>query len=172
MFIDQIKNTDLKNYRISTVFLPDFKKYETMVFCKKINDEIECKRSETRFNALNLHRDFVKQFAENKEAVKIGEILKAANLEAQKFINEPDGGTCNFDAPVIYLKGKRSNFIDQIEAAAGLELSKLSGKYWGGFYTVLINSSGQAARRTKMAETAANYMKKAGLETAVYYAMD
>lgn len=168
----QIKKTTLKTHEISTAKIFDF--YETMVFCKKIKDDVKSSRTKDRREALKNHDAMILQYGPDPAALAIAETLKAANEAAKIHLNDDDGGTCNFDAPVLFLKGKNKNFIHQIEAAAGIELSKMDsyGRYWSGGYFVGTISNGQGARRTKMAEAAARIMAAAGLECTVFYQMD
>lgn len=84
-----------------------------------------------------------------------------------------DGGTCNFDQPVIDLSGwKRSEVTALISQANGMMGEKISGKHWKGCYFMDFTLDGQAKNRTRMAEAAYNYMKEAGLPVRMYYQAD
>ena len=80
-----------------------------------------------------------------------------------------DGGTCNFDTPILLLKGVRMNKLESAAVNAGVRISK-----WGtGYYH--INGDflcGQGNIRTKCAETFAKSLRSNGWEAYVYYAMD
>lgn len=102
------------------------------------------------------------------------EILMHANDAAlqARAANEDDGGTCNFDSPVLFFpKGTRSERVQRIAKSAGIDLDV---RRWLGrtCYSVGTAASGQGALRTRMAEAAYRSMKDAGLDVMMYYQMD
>lgn len=157
-----------------TVFTSDLTSaagyFETMVF--NADDEVYQVRTSDKKTALKNHAAAVKKYSLNMSAAQIAEILQAAEIGAQLYKNNDDGGACNFDAPVISLKGHRAEFIKEIEDLSGLKLYKLSGKFWAGCYTVIFNTSGQGQRRTTMAETFKKIAAAGGLPMFMYYQLD
>lgn len=83
--------------------------------------------------------------------------------------NTEDGGTCNFDAPVLFVKNARIKELEKAAANAGVRISK-----WGdGYYHIYGNFlCGQGDLRTRCAEAFAKSLKNSGWDTSVYYAMD
>lgn len=95
------------------------------------------------------------------------EARKVAIAEGTR--NKDDGGTCNFDTPIIHLPRVRKEKIKEIAEKAGVELYKWdSGTYHicGDFLW------GQAYLRTRMAEAFEKSLADKGYDTYVYYAMD
>ena len=80
-----------------------------------------------------------------------------------------DGGTCNFDTPILLIKGARMDKLEEAAASAGVRISK-----WGsGCYHIYGNFlCGQGNLRTKCAETFAKSLESNGWKTYVCYAMD
>ena len=97
--------------------------------------------------------------------------LIAAKEHAAQFENNDDGGTCNFDAASLHLPRWDVKKIEEAFEKAGLRTStwKLCGTT---YHLVLGCYSGQANRRTDMAEAVCDYLKKLGYSTMMYYAMD
>jgi len=103
-----------------------------------------------------------------KEEVRLLSIaLNKAQEESMKFANTEDGGTCNFDTPMINIKATKKQ-ISQLE----YRLEKCTWGLWKGWYFVEIPLSGQGNRRTRMAEAIARSLKNSGYETGVYYQVD
>lgn len=80
-----------------------------------------------------------------------------------------DGGTCNFDTPVLFIKGARYDKLKELGLLVGVRISK-----WGtGYYHIDGNFLvGQGNLRTKCAETFAKSLSDSGWDAYVYYAMD
>lgn len=108
------------------------------------------------------------------EAQQLAKIIKEADAYIQPLRDtEDDGGTCNFDTCMIFLKGKRKSFIEQLEYLTGLTFSKYESRYsQKGWYMVFFNTCGQANMRTAMAEAAAAYLIDRGVNASVYYMID
>lgn len=91
-----------------------------------------------------------------------------AAADAAYELNKEDGGTCNFDQPIIKLnwhitlKQKAENYLAQ----------KISSGFWRGYYFMRFNLKGQAACRTRMAEAAYKSLKADGYDVAMYYQAD
>lgn len=95
-------------------------------------------------------------------------ILKAEK-EARKFENTEDGGTCNFDTPMIRLKATERQLAQIDWQVMKYSKRQPDGSTW---FLIFINLSGQGNRRTRMAEAAAKSLQKSGYNAAVYYQMD
>ena len=108
------------------------------------------------------------------EAQQLAKIIKEADAYIQPLRDtEDDGGSCNFDTCMIFLKGKRKSFIEQLEYLTGLTFSKYESRYsQRGWYMVSFNTCGQANMRTAMAEAAAAYLIDKGVNASVYYMID
>lgn len=94
-------------------------------------------------------------------------ILKAEN-EAQKYANTEDGGTSNFDTPMIKVKATEKQ-LAQMEWRC-YKVGKRTPD--GTWFEVWINLSGQGNRRTRMAEAAAKSLQQSGYNASVSYQMD
>lgn len=100
------------------------------------------------------------------EVKKLGEAMIIANNYAITFADTDDGGSCNFDHPIIKIKRLTAKQAEQLP----LRVSKCYGG--GGWWSVYCALHGQAMRRTAMAEAFARKMDELGYESAVYYMMD
>ena len=80
-----------------------------------------------------------------------------------------DGGTSNFDAPTIHLRGWSRKNVEAAAAAAGGSCS-----FWNlcGSYIFPVPGTGQGNTRTAAAEAAGDYLKELGYDTGMYYQMD
>ena len=85
---------------------------------------------------------------------------------------ENDGGTCNFDTPIIVLKGWGLTKVKKAAKRAGLTVSQVAGRYCAGNYFVHVPVHGQAMRRTKMAVAATKSLEAAGYEARMWYQAD
>ena len=101
--------------------------------------------------------------------------LKRAQVKAKEAgLLSDDGGTCNFDSPVLYMpKGTREATMKKIGGAAGVRFFKLYNTAGGAWWTVHGDFiSGQANRRTASAEAFAASLKADGFESDTYYQID
>ena len=151
-------------------------RYETMALDKKGN-EIECIRSVSLRDADRVHRLMVEKYKEQKEELtgkyaKLRDDLIAAYNETEYLEDTEDGGTCNFDAPVLHLDRWVASKVKQAaEEAGGGAWQWRSGKYVMG-WVFSTRSSGQGNRRTRRAEAIAKAMEAKGYSVSVYYQMD
>lgn len=101
---------------------------------------------------------------------EFNEAIKKADEAAIKADPIDDGGTCNFDGPVIKLpEGIKKKDLE----GCSFRIEPISSKgLWKGWYWVYITQYGQANRRTTMAEAAAKSLEESGIEASVYYQMD
>lgn len=110
------------------------------------------------------------------------EQLKTALLKAKKAAQnawqEDDGGTCNFDMPVINYRAMHYAPKKAIEIikGCGLDGDTMSeyGHYWSGCINVLILgiNDGQGNRRTRIAEAFCNSLNSSGIKALMYYQAD
>ena len=114
----------------------------------------------------------------NKQELEFVEALQlarhAAIMEGKN--NTEDGGTCNFDQPILgklpegitwrTLKGLKDSYDRPM-------VEKIEYGFWKGCYSIpFIPLWGQGNQRTRMAEAAANSLNESGLNATVYYQMD
>lgn len=99
---------------------------------------------------------------------KLERDLLQADRAARELENTEDGGTCNFDTPVIKLENADKKRLAQLE----WHVKPIEERGWKDCYFVFITLSGQGNRRTRMAEAAAKSLKANGWDASVYYEMD
>ena len=97
-------------------------------------------------------------------------LLNAVNAAAM-FDETEDGGTCNFDSVILKIKIP-AQFAPQIWVELDKMLVRDYGRMWRGCYMVDIPLSGQANRRTRMAEAACKELRNAGYNAFLYYQCD
>lgn len=133
--------------------------------------------SETEKEAAAHHKAaFFNNSVFSQEARQLAEIIKETNKAIQpaawlstQELQELDGGTCNLDHCLIFLKGKRKTFIEQVEQLTGLQLMKADYMKKKGWYCVCFDLRGQANLRTEMAEAAAGHLIECGVTATVHY---
>lgn len=89
-----------------------------------------------------------------------------ANNYALEYASVNDGGSCNFDHPIIKINRLTKKQAEQLP----LRVYKCYGG--GGWWGVNCALHGQAMRRTAMAEAFAKKMNELGYTCSVYYMMD
>ena len=103
---------------------------------------------------------------------KLRDDIRAA-LDATEWAEQTeDGGTCNFDSPVLYLDRWNGKLVEQAAKEAGSSAFKWR---WGRTtlgWVISPRSSGQGNRRTRRAEAIRDEMKKRGYDVGMYYQMD
>ena len=105
---------------------------------------------------------------------KLTRALRRAAVHALEHVTDDDGGTCNFDSPVLIVEGSGMRTADVMYAVtqAGLRGWKGTERAWKG--TVILNGfqHGQGNRRTNMAEAFRDSMVSDGYRCMMYYQMD
>ena len=85
--------------------------------------------------------------------------------------NVEDGGSCNFDAVALDLRGWKGDKVEQAAKAAGVSCST-----WTVFgskrYVFIFRSRYQGNARTKGAEAMMEALKLSGYDAGMYYQMD
>lgn len=102
-----------------------------------------------------------------KQLSDLEQALSKAEKSALQYIDTEDGGTCNFDTPIVRLKTTKKQM-----AELDWQFVKIECHPYKGWYFVGIPLSGQGNRRTRMAEAAAQSLCASGYEAKVYYQMD
>lgn len=113
-----------------------------------------------------------------KYAELIEALQKARAKATEAGLLSDDGGTCNFDSPVLYMpKGTRETTMDKIGLRAGVSFMKWESRPFasGDRSAWLIFGdfmNGQGNRRSRIAEAFAASLKADGIESDVYFQMD
>lgn len=103
---------------------------------------------------------------------KLIEAIERANKAALSIENNEDGGTCNFDTPIIKLDRWTEEELHHVKKQTDVSIGdKLSG-YHKGYRFVFTEMEGQANRRTRMAEAAKKSLQNDGYDVSMYYQMD
>ena len=175
---DEIKYKG-KPLLIDTAYLGKYLNYpyETMVL-RQGGVEVECIRSATLEDAQRVHRLMLARYKEQEEAPLTGKYLKL-KLDLMEAYNETeyleqteDGGTCNFDAPVLHLERWNAKKIKQAAKEAGGDAWQWK---WGRTVMGWVfspRSSGQGNRRSRRSEAISDFLKAKGYDAGMYYQMD
>ena len=103
------------------------------------------------------------------KTLELKSALLIAKIEAEKFKDTDDGGTCNFDTPTLKLPSEWTNWmLDVAFQRTGLSYERVSKE------TIFIHGAveGQGFRRTTMAEAFRDSLVASGYVSYVYYQMD
>ena len=98
--------------------------------------------------------------------------LRRAEIAALAFQNEPDGGTCNFDAPALVY---RASGLTRQQAEQAIENAGLRSFEWNSCGKALVICGfqcGQANCRTAMSEAFQRSLAADGYACGMYYQMD
>lgn len=120
----------------------------------------------------------LKKFSDQPDAPLTGKYAKLrddllfAYKETEHLEQTEDGGTCNFDAPVLRLPRWDAGKIKQAAQEAGGNVFKWTerGSVIGWVFSP--RSSGMGNRRTRRAEAIRDVLKRMGYDTGMYYQMD
>lgn len=151
-------------------------RYETMALLPG-GEEVECVRSATLVEADRAYRLMVKKYKEQAteltgKYLKLKQDLLDAYAETEYLEQTEDGGTCNFDAPVLHLDRWNAEMIKRAaEEAGGNAWQWKAGRYVMG-WVFSPRSSGQANRRSRRAEAISKAMEAKGYSVGMYYQMD
>lgn len=116
---------------------------------------------------------FASLYSENTEALtaedKLIRALRRATVASIEHAEDDDGGTCNFDAPVLDYKsfGMTKDAAEQAIKSLGFACRE-----WEGCLVIVCFLSGQGNRRTQMAEAFCRSMNSDGVPSGMYYQMD
>lgn len=96
-------------------------------------------------------------------------LIRKAEGESLVFKDVEDGGTSNFDTPIIKRpEGIKPKELQQLS----WQVTPVGDKGFKGWYFLYTRILGQGDRRTAMAEAVAKYLNNNGVEASVYYQMD
>ena len=95
----------------------------------------------------------------------------SAQEAADMYRHVDDGGTCNFDTVYVFL-GRKSKRLTEALSTLDIKVEPMQMRGYSGFWWAWFNTSGQADRRTMMAEAANKRLRELGWESHVYYMMD
>lgn len=119
----------------------------------------------------NRNMKMIEEIRTNAELQELNNALLNAVNAAAMLDETEDGGTCNFDSVTLKIK-----ISAELVSCAWVRLDKMLvrdyGRMWRGCYMVDIPLSGQANRRTRMAEAACKELINAGYNAFVYYQCD
>ena len=180
---------------ISTVKIPGglgcMTTYETMAMFADTDMDMDYKRTHDYDDAVNNHRKMLDKYVEMEnhrlqnekkkntpapalpaKYAKLRDDIRAA-LESTEWAEQTeDGGTCNFDAPVLDLPRWNESMIKRAAAeAGGFAFKWRRGRKMLG-WVISPRSSGQGNRRTRRAEAMRDELKKRGYSVGMYYQMD
>ena len=111
------------------------------------------------------------KYAQLRDAIREA-VLKGEVAEEVEWRERGDGGTCNFDSPVIYLPRWKKELVEQAAKEAGTRCWKLDYGFWKGCYVISPKTHSQGYPRTKNAEAMGAHFNAAGYTGGVYYMMD
>lgn len=150
-------------------------KYEVMALVKG-GEEIDSFATDDMAVAERVFNDMCKRYSmpplKGKYAKLRDDISKAIKKARAAIAVDPeDGGTCNFDAPTLYLKGWNREKVQQAALEAGTDADPWG--MWGRIEFVLsCGNVGQGNARTRYAEAMRDSLKNDGYDAGMYYAMD
>lgn len=109
--------------------------------------------------------------ATKKQIKALNTALIKSKERSDAFREEDDYGTCNFDTPQLFLTGWSAEDVRLAFDQTGMryEVQSVGNRLCVDIYGC---ASGQASRRTKMAEAIRDSLKEAGYDAYVYYQMD
>lgn len=83
-----------------------------------------------------------------------------------------DGGTCNFDTPVVNFSGMTQKDVDEVSRISGVRIGDKMSGFFKGYRFVSVELVGQANNRTRMAKAAQETMSAMGIDSMMYYQCD
>lgn len=97
-----------------------------------------------------------------------------ADIAALEASTNEDGGCCNFDQPVIEMKGWRQSDVDRINEKAGKKVigDKMESRWFRGCRWLKLSLRGQGNNRTRTANAAYKKLKELNIPVNFYSAMD
>lgn len=148
--------------------------YEIAVLAKN-GFELEMSTCYTIEEAEQIYNGYLKKYPESPAPLtgkyrKLADDLKTA-VEAGKGAeakNPEDGGACNFDATLIYLKGWTEKKVIQAAKEAGTTAQK----YKPGLFVINPITNGQANARSRNAEAMTRKLTELGYDTCDYCTLD
>lgn len=150
--------------------------YEVMVLDSKGYD-LDSFFSKNEDDAIKAFHEFDRKYPETskplsgKYAKLKTDLIKALEIAKNAAGKSADGGTCNLDAPILYLPRWKESLVRQAAHEAGTRFFT-SSAYGVKRYVFATNASGQADARTAAAEAFSEFMKTCGYDASVFYMID
>ena len=180
--MNRIAHTEARYYGkkiiIDTAQLPDGSTYETIVMYPDGFD-LDIRRTADLETAKLNHAAAVDLYErlekarplKGKYAQLAADLRAAADAAFVECSHLHDGGTCNFDAPSLYLPRWNAYEVERAARSAGLRC--FDWKICGQKRTLFsVPVPGQGARRTAAAKRMTESLKAAGYDAAMYYQID
>ena len=171
---EHIHLADGRSATLSAVQLSD-KAYETMLLLNDgSGEEIISYQSTRAEDALYFFNEIKEQYHVPEltgKYKKLADDLKAAHAYGLAHMGDDDGGTCNFDAPTLFLTGWDKKLVEAAAKTAGVgcfEWTSLCSET----YVFSVRGAGQGYTRTKAAEAMSHYLEEQGYDAGMYYQMD
>lgn len=148
--------------------------YEVMLASPDFDTEYAVRRSSSEAWAVcdynHLRAEYHVPVLKGKYAKLADDLRQAKEDGLLAAAQSSDGGTCNFDACCLTLKGWTKSQVEAAARQAGLRCYEW--RLWGTKHWVFPLAVGQADARTAAAEAMRDFLKSAGYEAGVYYAID
>lgn len=159
---------------LSTTELPNGE-FETMLATPDFDTEYAVLRTTSEAQALADHKHLRKKYhvapLAGKYAQLAEDLRKAAEAGREAANASDDGGTCNFDAATLYLKGWNRVKVAQAAKAAGVGF--FVWNLWGSKSFVFpIRGVGQGNANTAAAEAMSKALEGMGYQAGMYYQID
>lgn len=149
--------------------------YETMLASPDFDTEYAQLRSTNEGTAISDFNFLRKKFYVSPLTGRYADLAKdleaAAAYGLEIAANVEDGGTCNFDAVALDLRGWKCDKVEQAARAAGVGCSTWT-LFGSKKYVFSIRSRYQGNARTKAAEAMLEALKLSGYDAGMYYQMD
>lgn len=147
--------------------------YETMLLLNDGSGEeiisYQCTSAEDAVSFFNKIKGEYHVPALSGKYKKLADDLKAAHAYGLAHMGDDDGGTCNFDAPALFLTGWNKSLVEAAAKAAGVGCFEWRNSK---AYVFTVRGAGQGYTRTKAAEAMCRYLKEQGYKAGMYYQMD
>ena len=149
--------------------------YETMLASPDFDREYAVLRTTSEAQAVADFNHLCKQYAatplSGRYAALAKELEAAAAHGLDMAAGTEDGGTSNFDAAAVKLRGWSREKVEQAAKAAGLGCF-VWNLYGEKLYTFPIRCGYQGNARTRAAEAMREALAAAGYDACIYYQMD
>ena len=170
----EITLADGKPAALSTVELPGGE-FETMLASPDFGTEYKQLRTDNEAQAMADFKHLFKTYHVaplSGRYAKLAEDLRiAATHGAEVARSVEDGGTCNFDAVSVQLRGWCRTKVEQAAKAAGVGCFVWS--LWGAkSYVFPLRIGAQGDARTAAAEAMRDVLQAANYDVGMYYQMD
>ena len=105
--------------------------------------------------------------------LKLAQDLADAHVQAiAETADVDDGGTCNFDSPMLRLPRWNRAHIEEAVRIAGLAAFRWKGWSGDSFWVICPRVAAQGNRRSACSERMSKLLKEKGYDASMYYQMD